>query len=132
MPEIGTSSSMSGDGKRGVGHRPQATAPILDSTKAVLARAIRLSETMISAAKEQHHSGVIPANLTTPPHFSLSSAKSFPNSAGVLTKTLPPKSASRALIFGSARPALISLLSMSTISAGVFLGAPMANQALVS
>jgi hypothetical protein len=25
---------MSGDGKRGVGHRPQATAPILDSTKA--------------------------------------------------------------------------------------------------
>jgi hypothetical protein len=24
--------SMSGDGKRGVGHRPQATAPILDST----------------------------------------------------------------------------------------------------
>ena len=25
---------MSGDGKRGVGHRPQATAPILDSTTA--------------------------------------------------------------------------------------------------
>src|SRR5882672_5886690 len=34
MPEIGTSSSMSGDRKRGVGHRPQATAPILDSTTA--------------------------------------------------------------------------------------------------
>ena len=33
MPEIGTSGLMSGDGKRGVGHRPQATAPILDSTK---------------------------------------------------------------------------------------------------
>jgi hypothetical protein len=33
MPEIGTSGSMSGDGKRGVGHRPQATVPILDSTK---------------------------------------------------------------------------------------------------
>ena len=32
MPEIGTSSSMSGDGKRSVGHRPQATAPVLDST----------------------------------------------------------------------------------------------------
>jgi hypothetical protein len=31
MPEIGTSGSMSGDGKRGVGHWPQATAPILDS-----------------------------------------------------------------------------------------------------
>jgi len=32
MPEIGMSGSMSGDGKRSVGHRPQATAPILDST----------------------------------------------------------------------------------------------------
>ena len=34
MPEIGSSGLMSGDGKRGVGHRPQATAPILDSTRA--------------------------------------------------------------------------------------------------
>ena len=34
MPEIGTSSSMSGDGKRSVGHRPQTTAPVLDSTEA--------------------------------------------------------------------------------------------------
>jgi predicted O-linked N-acetylglucosamine transferase (SPINDLY family) len=33
MPEIGLSGLMSGDGKRGVGHRPQATAPILDSTE---------------------------------------------------------------------------------------------------
>jgi hypothetical protein len=32
MPEIGTLGLMSGDGKRSVGHRPQATAPILDST----------------------------------------------------------------------------------------------------
>jgi hypothetical protein len=32
MPEIGTSGSMSGDGKRNDGQRPQATAPILDST----------------------------------------------------------------------------------------------------
>ena len=30
MPETGTSGSMSGDGKRGVGHRPQVTAPILE------------------------------------------------------------------------------------------------------
>jgi Protein of unknown function (DUF3303) len=35
MPEIGTSGSMSGDGKRGVGHRPQAAAPILDSTRPI-------------------------------------------------------------------------------------------------
>jgi hypothetical protein len=32
MPEIGTSGSTSGDGKRSAGHWPQATAPILDST----------------------------------------------------------------------------------------------------
>jgi hypothetical protein len=33
MPEIGSSGLMSGDGKRSVGHRPQATAPVLDSTR---------------------------------------------------------------------------------------------------
>jgi hypothetical protein len=33
VPETGTLGLMSGDGKRGAGHRPQATAPILDSTK---------------------------------------------------------------------------------------------------
>jgi hypothetical protein len=38
MPEIGTSGSMSGDGKRSVGHRPQATAPILDSTISEMSR----------------------------------------------------------------------------------------------
>jgi hypothetical protein len=32
MPEIGLSGSTSGDGKRSDGPRPQATAPILDST----------------------------------------------------------------------------------------------------
>jgi hypothetical protein len=32
MPGIGTSGSMSGDGKRSAGLWPQATAPILDST----------------------------------------------------------------------------------------------------
>ena len=36
MPEIGSSGLMSGDGKRGVGHRPQATVPVLDSTTAEL------------------------------------------------------------------------------------------------
>jgi hypothetical protein len=43
MPEIGTSSSMSGDGKRSVGHRPQTTAPVLDSTiSEVAARLIKV------------------------------------------------------------------------------------------
>ena len=32
-PEIGKSGPMSGDGKRSAGHRPKATAPILDSTR---------------------------------------------------------------------------------------------------
>ena len=45
---------------------------------------------------------------------------------------VPPRSASRALILGSARPALISLLSLSTISAGVAFGAPMPDQKLAS
>jgi hypothetical protein len=35
MPEIGMSSSMSGDGKRSDCFRPQATAPILDSTEGI-------------------------------------------------------------------------------------------------
>ena len=39
MPEIGTSGSMSGDGKRSVGYRPQATSPILDSTIVTISRA---------------------------------------------------------------------------------------------
>ena len=41
MPEIGTSGSMSGDRKRGVGHRPQATAPILDSTEGEVLTCVR-------------------------------------------------------------------------------------------
>jgi hypothetical protein len=71
------------------------------------------------------HPGLIPANLTTLPHFSVSSAMSLPKSAGEPGSTVPPRSANRAFIFGSARAALISLFSFSTISAGVFLGAPM-------
>jgi len=42
MPEIGTSGSMSGDGRRGAGHRPQAIAPILDSTSS----SVRLDASM--------------------------------------------------------------------------------------
>src|SRR5882724_4356627 len=70
------------------------------------------------------HSGLMPANLITLPHFSVSSAMSFPKSAGEPPSTVPSRSAIRALILGSARPALISLLSLSTISGGVFLGTP--------
>src|SRR5260370_28303805 len=70
------------------------------------------------------YSALAPENLTTLAHFSVSSATSLPKSAGEPASGVPPKSASRALIFGSASPALISLLSLSTISAGAFFGAP--------
>ena len=42
MPEIGTFGLMSGDGKRGVGHSPQATTPILNSTLAAVPAACGL------------------------------------------------------------------------------------------
>src|SRR5262245_2969770 len=78
------------------------------------------------------HSGLMPANLITLAHFSVSFAMNFPKSAGVIGIGTPPRSASRALILGSARPALNSLLSLSTISAGVPFGAPTPYQVLAS
>jgi hypothetical protein len=44
------------------------------------------------------HSGLIPANLTTLPHFSVSSAMSLRNTAREPASTVPPKSVNRALI----------------------------------
>jgi hypothetical protein len=65
-------------------------------------------------------------------HFSVSSAISLPKSAGEPASTVPPKSVRRALIVGSARPELISALSLSTISMGVPRGAPRPVQTLAS
>jgi hypothetical protein len=45
---------------------------------------------------------------------------------------VPSRSASRTLILGSARPAPISLFSLSITSAGVFLGAPRPKNELAS
>src|SRR5262245_30024388 len=78
------------------------------------------------------HSGLMPANFTTFAHFSVSSAISLPKSLGGPGSTVPPRSASLAFILGSPRAALISLLSLSTISAGVAFGAPMPNHTLAS
>src|SRR5262249_46447995 len=78
------------------------------------------------------HSGLIPTNLITLPHFSVSATIRFPKSAGEPARTAPPRSANRAFILGSARAALISVLSLATISAGVFLGAPMPYHWLAS
>src|SRR5262249_60546103 len=56
----------------------------------------------------------------------------LPNSGGERGKIPPPKSSSLALMVGSARPALISLLSLLIISDDVWLGAPTPNQVLAS
>ena len=69
-----------------------------------------------------------PENLTTFPHFSVSSAIRFPKSTGDPPSTVSPRSVIRALISRSASTALIALLSLSMISAGEFLGAPMPYQ----
>ena len=50
--------------------------------------------------------------------------ESLPYSAGESARGVLPRSAIRALILGSARPALISRLSLSMISTGVLRGAP--------
>src|SRR5262249_53276058 len=78
------------------------------------------------------YSGLIPANFTTLPHFSVSSAIIFPKSAGDTGAGTAPSSLKRAFILGSASPALISLFSLSTISAGVLFGAPMPHQTVDS
>src|ERR1700731_4133999 len=46
-------------------------------------------------------------------HFSVSSAMSFPKSAGEPGITVPPRSTNRAFILALARPALLSLLIVS-------------------
>src|SRR6516225_11998799 len=78
------------------------------------------------------HSGLMLANFTTLAHFSVSSTMSLPKSAEEPGSVVAPNSASRAFILGSARAALTSLLSLSTISGGVAFGAPTPNQKLAS
>jgi hypothetical protein len=78
---------------------------------------------------ERSYSALILAARMTLAHFSVSSATNFANSVGDPIKTVvPTRSVNRALILGSARPALISLLSLSMIAAGVFLGTPKPNR----
>src|SRR5262249_41911819 len=57
------------------------------------------------------HSALMLVNFTTWRHFAVSSAISLPKSAGEPESTVPPRSASRTFMLGSARPALISVLS---------------------
>src|SRR5215510_3315225 len=85
----------------------------------------------VDAATERH-SGLIFANLITLAHFSVSSPTNLPKSAGEPRSTVAPPSARRLFGSGSERTALISLLSLSMISAGVFRGAPTPKKALAS
>src|SRR5215472_8565479 len=78
------------------------------------------------------HSDLMPANLITFAHFSVSSLTSFPKSAGEPETVMPPRSTSRAWSAGSAKPALISLLSLPMTAFGVFRGALTPYQALAS
>src|SRR5262249_35621635 len=68
----------------------------------------------------------------TLPHFSISPATNVLNLSGVFATAVAPKSANRALMSEFANPAFVSLLSLSTISIGVFLGTPTPFQPLAS
>ena len=73
-----------------------------------------------------------PEDLITFAHFSVSSTMVRPNSTGVAGVGGPPRSINLAIILGSARPALTSRLSLSTISGGVLFGAVSPLQELAS
>src|SRR5215510_8296597 len=76
------------------------------------------------AAMGSGYSALMLAAVITLPHFSVSSAMNFPNSADVIDIGSTPKPSSRGFMLGSAAKALTSLLSLSITSAGVFRGAP--------
>src|SRR5262249_58280977 len=78
------------------------------------------------------HSALMPANFTTLAHFSVSLARRRPKLAGGPGSIVPPMLTSRAFALGSARIALISVLSRPMTSGGVFLGAMMPKNALAS
>src|SRR5262245_4282021 len=79
-----------------------------------------------------HHSSLMFDARISRAHFSVSSAMNCLNSAGERANGEPPRSARRAFTLGSARAALISLLSLSTIVSGVSRGAQMPYHALIS
>src|SRR5262249_9508275 len=73
---------------------------------------------------DRPHSALMFAARITLPHFSVSSAINLTKSAGEPGSTVPPQAANRDFILGSARAALISAWSLSTISAGGVLWGP--------
>src|SRR5262249_39795898 len=92
----------------------------------------RTGVTEYSAGIASDHSALMPADLITLAHFSVSSVMCLPKSVGEPPKGVAPRSASRACILGSDRAALIALLRVSITSAGVLLGAQKPPQKLAS
>src|SRR5262249_50689631 len=72
---------------------------------------------------DRPHSALMFAARFTLAHFSVSSAMSVLKSADEPPRIIPPRSTNCVFSLGSARPTLISLLSLSTIPAGVLAGA---------
>src|SRR6516165_9789033 len=78
------------------------------------------------------HSGLMLAARITLLHFSVSLTMKVSKSAEEPPNIALPRSERRACTWGSARIALISLLSLSTIAPGVLLRRPMAHHWLAS
>src|SRR5712692_5335130 len=83
-------------------------------------------------SRRLRHSTLVPDNLMTFSHFSVSDRTNVQNSSGLAAIGVAPSSASRDLIFGEASPALISRFSLPTISADVPCGAPTPYQMIAS
>jgi len=75
-----------------------SAGPVLDDE--LLAEPFRqpLAQMACGDVAPSDQSALRPANLTTLPHFSVSSAMNFPNSRGQVANPLLPRSANRALI----------------------------------
>src|SRR5262249_51253927 len=78
------------------------------------------------------YSGLMPADLITLANFSVEIGTRLPEGGRRPGKPGAAHPGDRGFDFGSVRPTLISLLSLSMISAGVFLGAPTPCQPLAS
>ena len=80
----------------------------------------------------QLYCGLMLAARMTFAHFAASSATNFVKAAGELANGVPPNSANRALIFGSASAAFISVFSLSMMSEDVLFGAAKPYQLLAT
>src|SRR5262245_38934332 len=97
-----------------------------------LVRAVRVTDVMECLIGAAGHSGLMSAARITLLHFSVSLTMKVSKSAEEPANIALPRSERRACTWDSARIALISLLSLSTIAPGVLLRRPMAHHWLAS